>query len=304
MKNKFLSSIRTVDSPLISFMSGWCMCLAAMEMCCSDLSLRENLSWGMLLRQVPLQSASALKPIKQCPGSLAITELIRDKGQSCLLCQQSEPPNILPKPLFCSSPVGCRISITVWSLSALFLFHWSYLQQISWTLNSVLGICFLGYPTSLLCKNTLSIQRFTYYLSLESFPICVCLSFPWWKTTWGCPDSSVGKESACNAGDSSSIHGLGRSIEEGIGYPLQYSWASLVTQLIKNLPAMWETWVRSLEWEDLKGKVTHSSILAWRIPWTTVHGVTKESDMVEQLSFSLSFPWMKTSISEILVSLV
>ena len=82
--------------------------------------------------------------------------------------------------------------------------------------------------------------------------------------------SSVGKESACNAGDPGLIPGLGRSAGEGIGYPLQYSWASLVAQLVKNLPAMWETWVRSLGWEDPleKGKATHSSILAWRIPWT------------------------------------
>ena len=84
---------------------------------------------------------------------------------------------------------------------------------------------------------------------------------------------SDGKESACNAGDPSSIPGSGRSAGEGIGYPLQYSWASLVAQLVKNLPAMqeiwvWETWVRSLGWEDplQKGKATHSSILAWKIP--------------------------------------
>ena len=60
------------------------------------------------------------------------------------------------------------------------------------------------------------------------------------------PGNSVGKESACNAGDPSSISGLGRSAGEGIGYPLQYSWASLVAQLVKSPPAMWETWVRSL----------------------------------------------------------
>ena len=86
----------------------------------------------------------------------------------------------------------------------------------------------------------------------------------------GFPDSSVGKESACNAGDPGSIPGLGRSAGEGIGYPLQYSWASLVAQLLKSLPAMWETWVRSLGWENAleKGKATHSSILAWRIPST------------------------------------
>ena len=78
------------------------------------------------------------------------------------------------------------------------------------------------------------------------------------------------KESAFNAGDPGSIPGLGRSTGEGIGYPLQYSWASLVAQLVKNPPAMWETWVQSLGWEDPleKGMATHSSILAWRIPWT------------------------------------
>ena len=64
------------------------------------------------------------------------------------------------------------------------------------------------------------------------------------------------------------ISGSGRSAEEGIGYPCQYSWASLVAQLVKNLPAMWETWIPFLDWEDLleKGKTTHSSILAWKIP--------------------------------------
>ena len=86
----------------------------------------------------------------------------------------------------------------------------------------------------------------------------------------GFPDSSVGKESACNSGDPSSITGSGRSAGEGIGCPLQYSWASLVAQVVKNPPAMRETWVQSLGWEDPleKGKATHSSILAWRIPWT------------------------------------
>ena len=66
------------------------------------------------------------------------------------------------------------------------------------------------------------------------------------------------------------IPGLGRSVGEGIGYPLHYSWASLVAQLVKNPLAMLETWVGSLGWEDPleKGKATHSSILAWRIPWT------------------------------------
>ena len=61
--------------------------------------------------------------------------------------------------------------------------------------------------------------------------------------TAGFTDSSVGKESIFNAGDPGSIPGLGRSTGERIGYPLQDSWASLVAQLVKNLPAMWETWV-------------------------------------------------------------
>ena len=83
----------------------------------------------------------------------------------------------------------------------------------------------------------------------------------------GFPGSSAGKESACNA-DSwirflGSIPGSGRSAEEGRGYPLQYSWASLVAQLVKNLPEMWKTRLQSLGWEDPleKGKATHDSIL-------------------------------------------
>ena len=86
----------------------------------------------------------------------------------------------------------------------------------------------------------------------------------------GLPHSSVDKESTCNAGDPGSIPGLGKSAGEGIGYPLQCSWASLVAQLVKNLPAVWETLVRSLGWEDPleKGKAAHSSILVWRISMT------------------------------------
>ena len=80
--------------------------------------------------------------------------------------------------------------------------------------------------------------------------------------------SSAGKESACNTGDPSSVPGLGWSAGEGIGYPLQYSWASLVAQLVKNLPAMQETWVWSLGGEDPleKEMATHSSTLAWKTP--------------------------------------
>ena len=81
-------------------------------------------------------------------------------------------------------------------------------------------------------------------------------------------DSSVGKESTYNAGDPGLIPGLGKSPGEVIDYPLQYSWASLGAQLVKNPPVLQKAWVRFLGWEDPleKGKATHSSILAWRIP--------------------------------------
>ena len=86
----------------------------------------------------------------------------------------------------------------------------------------------------------------------------------------GVPGSSAGKQYTCNAGDPDLIPGSGRLAGEGIDYPPQYSWASLLAHLVRNLPAMWETWVRSLGWEDAleKGKAMHSSILAWRTAWT------------------------------------
>ena len=102
------------------------------------------------------------------------------------------------------------------------------------------------------------------------------------------PHSSVGKESSCNAGDPSWIPGLERSPGEGIGYPLQYSWASLVAQLVKSLFTMQETWVQSLGWEDPleKRKATHSSILAWRSPW-----ICKELDTTARLSLFTLMQW-------------
>ena len=100
---------------------------------------------------------------------------------------------------------------------------------------------------------------------------------------YGFPGSSAGTESTCNAGGPGLIPGSGRSAGEGIGYPLQYPWASLVAQLVKNLPAMLETWVQSLGWEDPleKGKATHPIILAWS-PWAH-----KKLDITERLLFSL-----------------
>ena len=78
------------------------------------------------------------------------------------------------------------------------------------------------------------------------------------------------------------IPGSERSAGEEVGYPFQYSWASLVAQLVKNPPAIWETWVRSLSWEDSleRGKTTHSRILAWR----SLQG-RKGSDTTERLSY-------------------
>ena len=99
----------------------------------------------------------------------------------------------------------------------------------------------------------------------------------------GFPDSSVGRESVCNAGDPGSIPRLGRSTGKGLGYPPQYSWASLWAQLVKNLPAMQETWV--YPWVGKipgEGKGTYSSILAWRIPWIIYSPWDhKESDTTE-----------------------
>jgi len=87
----------------------------------------------------------------------------------------------------------------------------------------------------------------------------------------GFPGSSAGKESTSNARDPGLIPGSGRFPGEGIDLHIpvfQYSWASLVAQLVKKPPAMQETWVQSLGWEDPleKGTYTHSRILLWRIP--------------------------------------
>ena len=104
--------------------------------------------------------------------------------------------------------------------------------------------------------------------------------------------------------------GLGRSVGEGTGYPLQYSWTFLVAELVNNLPAMQETWIQSLGLENPmeKGKATHSSILAWRIPWTEEPGRLqstgsmhpwghKESGTTEPPSLSLFSCYQATLVS-------
>ena len=105
---------------------------------------------------------------------------------------------------------------------------------------------------------------------------------------------SDGKESACDAGGPGSIPGSGRSAGEGKGDPLQDSSASLVAQLVKNPPAMQETWVQSLGLEDPleKAMATHCSILAWRIPWgrkelDATNTITSLSIRIHDLSHSV-----------------
>ena len=99
------------------------------------------------------------------------------------------------------------------------------------------------------------------------------------------PCGSAGKESTCNAGDPGSIPGSGRSTGEGIGYSFQYSWVSLVAQLINNLPAMRETWVWKIPWRRER--------LPTPVFWPgEFHGLYspwghKESDTTERLSISL-----------------
>ena len=96
--------------------------------------------------------------------------------------------------------------------------------------------------------------------------------------------SSVGKESTCNAGDPGLIPGSERSAGEGIGYPLQYSWASLVAQLVKNLPAMWgpgfDPWVGKIPWRSKDYPLQYSGL-------KTVHGVTKSQTLLSDFHFPL-----------------
>ena len=94
--------------------------------------------------------------------------------------------------------------------------------------------------------------------------------------------SSAGEESACNAGDPGLIPGSGSFPGEGIGYPFQCSWDSLMTQMVKNLLAMPETLARSLGWEDplKEGMATHCNILVWRIPWTEEPGALQSMGLL------------------------
>ena len=100
-------------------------------------------------------------------------------------------------------------------------------------------------------------------------------------------DSSVAKEPACNAGDPGLIPGMRRSAVEGIGYPLKYSWASLVAQQVKNLLAMWKTWVQSLGWEDPLEKENAATLVCspWGMKFRVVPGVAKSQTRLSDFHF-------------------
>ena len=107
------------------------------------------------------------------------------------------------------------------------------------------------------------------------------------------PDGSVGKESACNTGDTGSVPGLGRCPGEGIGYPLQYSWASLVAQLVKNLHTMWRpgfnSWVGKISWRRERLPIP----VFWPREFHRLYSPWghKESDKTEEISLSSRRQW-------------
>ena len=137
--------------------------------------------------------------------------------------------------------------------------------------NVLKPVCFSKSHTYFPCASLESgISDFSYYLILQRV----------------FPDSSVGKESTCNAGDRGSIPRSGRSAGEGIGCPLQYSWASLVAQLIQNPPAMQATWVQSLGWEDPWRRERLPTPVFWSGEFHgLVHGITKSQTGLSDFHF-------------------
>ena len=154
--------------------------------------------------------------------------------------------------------VGMKIAIILWYLSIPAL-GWPHASSMDnnniltgvffWTVVSNSGLKIFNKP----CRKHMCCHP-GFVVAFIAMQVLDGIFF--WSTLiiGGFPNSSVGKEAACNAGDPGSIPGSGRSTGEGIGYPLHYSWASLVAQLIKNPPAMQETWVRSLGWDDPLGE--------------------------------------------------
>ena len=132
------------------------------------------------------------------------------------------------------------------------------IESVSLTSPELAGRFFITSATS---EGLMQINVFRCLKSFGAFDLKRRILWDFWTNTliptlllppW--PHSLVGIEFAYNAWGPGSIPGSGRSARVGRGYPLQYSWASLVAQLVKYPPAMWETWVRSLCWEDTRGK--------------------------------------------------
>ena len=128
------------------------------------------------------------------------------------------------------------------------------------------------------------------------------LKYLWLSGTYqlGFPYSSVGKEPACDAGDPGLIPGSERSTGKGIGYPLQYFWASLVAQLVKNPPVMRETWVWSLGWEDPPGEgkgypLQYSGLE--NSMYCIVHGLTKSLTWQSDVDFTSPVGWCYSSLT-------
>ena len=117
----------------------------------------------------------------------------------------------------------------------------------------------------------------------QIFSLLACIFY------FGFPDSSFCKESACNERDLGLIPGSGRITGEWIGYPFQYSWASLVTQLVKNLPEMRETWVWSLGWEDPWRRERLPTPVFWSGEFHGLYGVTKSRTQRSEFHFHLIF---------------
>ena len=136
---------------------------------------------------------------------------------------------------------------------------------------------------------TLILDWETAGVSCWSHPVChASLLRP--SQFWGFPDGSVGEQSTSKAGDPGSIPGSGRSTGERIGYLLQYSWSFLVAQLVKNLPTMLETWVRSLHWEDPWRRERLPNPVFWPAEFHGLfHGVA-EADTTERLLLHFTWP--------------
>ena len=147
------------------------------------------------------------------------------------------------------------------------------------------GFCWLGQEEMVRMRSS----KYQGLLGLQTRlnSVCMCTCTHIYTHMWGFPGSSAGKESTCNAGDPSSITGLGRSPGEGIGYPPQYYWASLVAQLVKSPPTMWEMGsIPRLQRSPREGNgypLQHSGL---ENPMDCIaHGITKSRTQLSDFQF-------------------